>query len=281
MFDEVERRLRLARRDLRPPGRETEERALRAALGELPKVGSETADRNGYAPARRVPSLAGRRLAVLGAAALSAIVVGVAVWTLLPKGSSSSSVVAVDAGSARFPSASLTDWVSYGDQVSIVSVDAEEELRQGGDGYVGRIVTLRIEKTIWRREGAPSAGRAVRVVTWGWAVDEERRPVAASGGPRLEVGARYVTALVRAPRDGVEWTPLADDSTLPLDGDVITTAGILGVPSLLAKELRGKSVDKLAIMLAHTQPDPIAAKYFDLPPDERVQAVFRETPGTG
>jgi hypothetical protein len=286
MSDEVEKRLRLARHELRPPGPETEERALRAALGELSEVRSAAtpAGRKPYALLRGVPRLARQRgkPLLVAATALPVLVVGVAVWAFVLKGSPSSSVVALDGGSARFPSATLTDWVSYGDQVSIVSVAAEEELGRGSDGYLGRVVTLRIEKTIWQRRGAPSADGTVRVVTWGWAIDDgERRPVAAWGGPRLEVGARYVTPLVRAPRDGVAWTALADDSTLPLDGDVVTTAGVLGVPSLLAKDLRGKSVEELATMLARTPPDPIAAKYFDVPPDERVQAVLRERAETG
>jgi hypothetical protein len=38
---------------------------------------------------------------------------------------------------------------------------------------------------------------------------------------------------------------------------------------LIAKEMTGRSVDDLAATLARTRPDPIAAKYFDLPPAQR------------
>lgn len=81
--------------------------------------------------------------------------------------------------------------------------------------------------------------------------------------------------LVRAPRNGVEWTPLSGGATLPLDGDVITTAGIRD-PSQMAEMLEGKSVDELTGILASTPPDPVAARYFHLGPDARVRAVLRE-----
>ncbi|HKH17070.1 MAG TPA: hypothetical protein VKA57_06055 [Solirubrobacteraceae bacterium] len=269
MSEEIEDRLRLAGAGLRPTP-EAEERALRAALAQL---------RERTSPVRKRGRPARWKLAA--AAALSAVAVGLGVVALLPGGSSSPPVVAVDGGSDRFPSESLTDWASYADQVSIVTVVGERalpaEVIEAGDRYVPRAVTLRVEDTIWRREGAPRAGDAVRVNTFGWSLqDGERRPVTAWGGPRLELGSRYVAPLVRAPRDGAEWTPLALGATLPLEGDVMATSGIVGAPSPLAKSMSGKAPTTLADALARTAPDPIAAKHFDLPPDERWRAVLRE-----
>lgn len=218
-----------------------------------------------------------RNVALLTVGALALVLAGVVAWALLRAGSPSSPVVAVDGGSSRFPAASFTDWVSYGDQVSVVTVVAEDEVGAASDGYLARAVTLRVDETVWKRDGAPSADGTVRVITYGWSIREgERRPVTAWGSARLEVGGRYLAPLVRAPREGVEWTPLADEATLPLDGDVITTDGIVGGPSLHAKDLAGKSVDEVAAMLARTPPDPVAEKYAHLDPDERLQAVLRE-----
>jgi hypothetical protein len=193
-------------------------------------------------------------------------------------------VLELPGASARFPSETFTDWVSYADHVSIVSVVSEEALPadeiEPGDSYIPRAVTLHIEKTVWTREGAPAVEQRIRVITFGWALkDGDRRPVTAWGGPRLEVGMRYVAPLVWAPRDGADWTPLSLDATLPLDGDRVTTAGIVGLPSPIAKEMSGRSPLELSAILARTPPDPIAQKYFDLPPDERWEAVVREREG--
>jgi hypothetical protein len=271
MSEEIESRLRLAGPELRP-SRGAEELALRSALAALPKPAP--------GPLHRLLAARPRRQLALLAAAVSLILIGVVAWILVSNGSSSPALVVVSGGSGRFPSETLTDWVSYGDQVSVVSVVGEEalpaEVIEPGSSYVPRSVVLRVERTIWRRRGAPSAEGMIRVITYGWSVrDGKRHPVAGWGGPRLEVGKRYVTPLVRAPRDGVDWTPLAVESTLPLDGDVITTAGVVGAPSSIAKEMTGRPVDDLATSLARTRPDPIAAKYFDLPPDQRWQAVRR------
>jgi hypothetical protein len=293
MSDEIENRLRVAGLELRPPSPETEERALLAALAALPELGTPTgaAGRKGLRRFRGRLGLPRRRLVLLAATTLPLIVVGVVAWTLVSTGSSSPSVIVGGAGASsdRFPSETFTDWVSYSDQVSVFSVVSEEEVwpspqdlkrdLEQGTGYLGRVVTLRIERTIWRREDAPSAEDTIRVFTWGWALNEDgerRASTAPWGGPRLEVGARYVAPLVRAPRNGVQWTPLSDGATLPLDGDLITTTGIGGNPSPIAERMEGRSVDALAEILAGTPPDPIAAKYFDLGPDARWQAVLRE-----
>lgn len=198
-------------------------------------------------------------------------------------GGGSSPRLVVGEGSDRFLDETLTDWVSYADQLSVFTVLAEDEeeppaeVLAGGEGYISRTVTLRIEKTLWKRAAAPSADGTVRVITDGWVLENgERHPFAIWGGPRLEVGNTYLAPLVRAPRDGAEWTPLSAASTLPLQGNAVTGEGIVGIPSLIAKALNGKSPTGLAVTLERTAPDPVAAKYFDLDPDARVRAVLSE-----
>jgi hypothetical protein len=198
-------------------------------------------------------------------------------------GSTSSSSLVAGEASGRFLDESYSDWVSFADQLSVFSVVAEEEetpapeVVERGEGYISRTVTLRIERTLWRRRGAPAAHGRIRVITAGWILEGgERHPYAIWGGPRLEVGMRYLAPLVRAPRDGVDWTPLSDGSTLPLTGNAITVAGVVGVPSAIAASLNGRSPDEVAAIVDRTPPDPVAEKYADLDPDARVQAVLSE-----
>jgi hypothetical protein len=200
--------------------------------------------------------------AALVAAALAAVLGGIVAWALLRSDPSVSSVATVKGASDRFPSESLGDWVSYADRVSVVSVLREDAIPPVRDGYLARAVILGVEETIWKRPDAPATAASIRVITYGWAVDEgSRRPAAAWGGPRLELDGRYLVALVCAPRDGALWTPLAEEATLPLDGETVTTSGIVGAPSAVARELAGMSVDEVAEVLAQTRPNSSAATY--------------------
>jgi hypothetical protein len=183
-------------------------------------------------------------------------------------------------GTDRFLDESFTDWVSFADQLSVVTVVAEQEQPREpgviahGEGYISRIVTLRVERTLWNRRGAPSVAGTFDVITDGWVVAEGvSYAFALEGGPRLEVGGRYVTPLVRAPRDGVEWTPLSAGSTLALESDRVSVDDVAGVPETLANALEGRSPDYLASILSWTIPNPVAAVNFGLSPDARMNAV--------
>ena len=69
-------------------------------------------------------------------------------------GCGSSRSLVVGEGSDRFFDETYTDWVSFADQLSIVSVVAEEEepppaeVLQRGEGYISRTVTLRVENSL-------------------------------------------------------------------------------------------------------------------------------------
>ena len=221
--------------------------------------------------------------------AVSALLGALALAALTACGGSSSpsaSSMVVGEGSDRFPSETLSDWASYADQLSVVTVVDESEIAppsevlELGEGYVGRTLTLRIERTVWNRKGGPTARGTFRTTVQGWVLQEGvRRPFAVAGGPRLEVGERYLTPLVRV--TGNEWITLSTGATLPLEGEVATTAGVAGHPSPIGEAMRGKSVAEVGELLAETPADPIAAKYAQLEPDERLKAVQREKGYTG
>lgn len=188
--------------------------------------------------------------------------------------------------SDRFPAATLADWVTYADQLAVVSVTDEAPIPPGpefaADGdYVLRNVTLRVDRVLWQREGAAKAPDTVSVRTWGWFERNGRRtPDSAEDAPRLEVGERYLTPLVHA-SDG--WTPLADSSILTLSGDQITakvrkvqiTAKVRkGEPRDLARSLAGKSLQETDKAVASTAPVPESAPYRDADPDDRVRKTL-------
>jgi hypothetical protein len=216
-------------------------------------------------------------------AALALVIVG----ALAAFGGSAAPSQVAGTEAARFPAETFTDWVSYGDQVAVFSVTAEEEIpppsdvyEQGG-GYIARVVNLNIEKTLWARKGAPALPSSVRVLTYGWVYENgDRNPAAAWGSPRLKVGERYAAPFVMAPRDGVDWTALSAEATLRLVDGVFTTDGVVGgSPSAIAQRLQSSSPDELARILAGTEPDALAVKYAHLSPDARVQAVMAERAG--
>ena len=63
------------------------------------------------------------------------------------------------AGSELLPSASTTDWVTYGDlavrarALEVVEVPPSAEELQAGEGVVGRQVKFGVEDTVWEQPG--------------------------------------------------------------------------------------------------------------------------------
>jgi hypothetical protein len=172
-----------------------------------------------------------------------------------------------------WPQDTLTDWVSYSDQLSIVTVTSEAALGEPTEmngGFVGRNVVLDIERTLWRRDGAPSVDGTLTILTSGWIKD---RPISLSGGTRLEVGGRYILPLTRA---GGEWTVnTVGLAAFPLDGTTIV-CGTVHPSEMVDEDIAGMSVDELAALYAATPADPLAVKHARLGPQARWMAVSRE-----
>jgi hypothetical protein len=181
------------------------------------------------------------------------------------------------------PGQTLEDWVSYGDQLSVISVTDEREAglmsaSTKSKGVVTREVELTLRRTLWRRAGAPRADRRFRVDVLGWSYRGDRdSPTARSKlveehAPRLEVGHRYLAVLVRL---GGDWTPLRGSAVMTLSGNVVTSEVIEGEPEPAASRLRGATLAQAAALVSSTPPDPAAARHFDLPPRRRLQAALR------
>jgi hypothetical protein len=208
--------------------------------------------------------------------------VGVGIALSARSGESDDPIFGGGAGSAPWPQDSLRDWASYADQLSIFTVADEEQLpahrgEGGTGGYIGRAVTLQIERTLWRRARSPEANERVRIITWGWAErDGQLVPGKVDDGVRLRVGKRYLAPLTL--REDGEWTLFADNAVLTLDKGVATGAVDAGTPSAPVRAFKGQTASEVARTLDSTAPDPLARKYADLPADARWEAVSTERP---
>jgi len=188
-------------------------------------------------------------------------------------------------GDYALPGETLEDCVSYGDQLSVVSVlDATEPepwpAYKNSGGLAGRQVSVRIERTLWRRAEAPAAGRRLSFDVWGWMWDNDQdpesdlRPVLEEGAPRMQPGRRYLALLVRMRGD---WGPISSRAVMTIaPDDRVTSEAPVGRPSPGAAALRGRTLARAAAVVAATRPDPLAARFAALPPRKRFAAVVRE-----
>jgi hypothetical protein len=175
----------------------------------------------------------------------------------------------------------LEHWASYGDQLSVIAVTdstGERPAERNSGGLIGRHVTVRVERTLWRREGAPKAPATLRISVWGWMQEDDQDPnshrakLVSAGAPRMEAGRRYLAVLVRARG---EWFPLTDQAVMTLSADdTVTSEVISGDPSPAASAVRGKTIEQAARVVASTPPHPVAARNAELPPVKRMHAVL-------
>jgi hypothetical protein len=180
----------------------------------------------------------------------------------------------------------LTDWVSYSTDIALVTVTGERdhepdaEVVARGEGYVGRSVSVRVDRVLWRAGGDLHAPRQLSFDAQGYIVREgERLQSVSPGSPTLEPGEQFVMPLSYV--DGV-FGPLSTHSPIPFrDG---LAAPLADQDDEAVRALAGKDADQITSTLARTRVDALAQKHMDLPPYERVRAVLEErrkqqTPG--
>lgn len=192
----------------------------------------------------------------------------------------------------RLPSNTLQDIATYADQLSVINVVSDRRVPvdtpPGGNPdaeYSRRVARVEIERTLWRREGAPQAPETFELAAWGPPPDGR---VWITGDTRLEVGSKYLAPLTlfhiehKTLNDGKAWSPIARCVTFKLDGDVIAEPPFLTYtqPQPIAGQLVGMHVEEFATHIANTPPNPIAVPYMHLEPDDRVAAVGRQMSAT-
>lgn len=219
-----------------------------------------------------------RRRAILAAAGAVALIAA-GIVTVLRAPSEIRPLDFSETADPAWPQETLRDAVTYADQVSVVVVRSERALETDPEridrdgGLVGREVVVEVEETIWRRPGAPELRGSEPMFVWGWMVQGELwRPIVA-GGPRLEVGGRYLVGLAEA--EPGTWGQFADGFTLPLDGDRVAAPEGIEPTSRYAKAFAGLALAEVAARLEETPPDPRAAPFAHLPPERRWNAASR------
>lgn len=147
----------------------------------------------------------------------------------------------------------LEHWVTYGNQLSVITVTDStppHPAARNSGGLIGRQVTVRVERTLWRRDGAPRAPRTLRFGVWGWMQENDQDPdsrrikLVSEGTTRMEAGRSYLAVLVRSRG---EWFPLTDRAVMTLSPDgTVTSEVVSGEPSPGAAALRGKTIAEAA-----------------------------------
>ena len=185
-------------------------------------------------------------------------------------------------GMPIFRDSGLVDWVSYADAVVATSIIAETQneippdVAARGERYVARTISGRIDEILWQPEHSTAElfeKGTIDMLVLDLALQEGRlTPVSNWNSPRLEVGGRYVMPLVKFDRS---WAPMTAESPLPVEGSAVAAADAAAWDAMspAADELAGKSFERMEATIEATEPDPVAARYFDLPPEERVKAV--------
>lgn len=179
----------------------------------------------------------------------------------------------VDAGGARLPFETVTDWVSYGDAALVVTVTGESQIQaspaetERGEGLVGRQVKVSVDSIVWQHAATNAPPSAFDFIGWGWTLhDGETTPM---GAPRPEVGSQYLIMATEYADDG--WGPINPATVLPLANGKVQNDSEETFEAIDA--VVGLDVNAVAALLAGTPPEPIAEANRNLDPDARVRAV--------
>jgi hypothetical protein len=192
-------------------------------------------------------------------------------------------------GESTFTTDSLHDLRSFADAVAIVrgvreSVPPPPRGPEGYAGLIGRKVTARVERILWRRPNAPEPPRRFRFGDLGWTGTlENRRPLVICDETRMELGRRYLAPIAR--QHGV-WFPFSP-TRLRLEGDRVVGGVDAGEPENSHQALAGRSVRGAARLVAQTKPYRAVVLHPEGSPADRWQRVnrdryrlWRERPGT-
>ena len=192
-------------------------------------------------------------------------------------------------GTRIFPDLTLTDWTSFADHVIAFEVANEaaipppDDVTTRHEGYVGRRGTLDIRSFIWSNPHAPPPPAVIETHLMGWILTQscpDMLPAYASddiAGPRLEVGGRYVAAIVKLMINADEWNVMTPGSVFAEGADPIATEDIARTGNnAVAREFAGLSLDAVAARLEATEPYASVADVLHLHAEERIAHYHRE-----
>ncbi|AKU15371.1 hypothetical protein [Luteipulveratus mongoliensis] len=175
-------------------------------------------------------------------------------------------------GDEALPTETRTDWVTYGTHVVLAKITAERLLSletmpastpNDGDGTRARIATFSIIRTLWKAKGEADLPPTVDQTVFGVKVTGGKStPSIVRGRPGFLVGETYIVPFTMFQG---ERSLLSADVGVPVSG--MKYAYESRKPAVI--ELTGKTAAEVAQILAKTPPDPVAAKYPDLTPEQR------------
>jgi hypothetical protein len=177
-------------------------------------------------------------------------------------------------GEQAFPAETLSDWVSYAEQVSIVRITADRPIApptnlESTGGYRGREADFVVEQTLWTAPEITTPLTSFAMNVAGWFKDHE---ACIEGSPRVEVGDRYVIPI--AHDDDGSVTTLSSSAFVALN----QVRGLVGKYTDPAHDaLRGTTVEQMTARLRAARMNPIAARYRNLSPRQRAMKVIEAT----
>jgi hypothetical protein len=175
---------------------------------------------------------------------------------------------------AQFPYETASDVVSYADHVAIVTAVSQREERPSEQPEVGapsdtisRLVTFRVDDVLWSRAGAPTAPTKFTALWWGWLAKGHRQFVV-DGTPWVFIGGHYVVPIAY---DGKEFSLIQPYAVFRFERGAVT---LEEQHTALARSLDGASPSTAAKVFETAVPDPLAARYADLLPRDRLNSVI-------
>lgn len=175
---------------------------------------------------------------------------------------------------AQFPYQSASDVVSYADHVAIVTAVSQREAPRNEQPEVGapsdsisRLVTFRVDDVLWSRAGAPAAPTKFTAVWWGWLAKGHQQFVM-DGTPWVFIGGHYVVPIAY---DGKAFTVIQPYAVFRFDRGAVT---VEEQHTALARTLDGASRNAAANVFETAVPDPMAVRFADLLPRDRLNAVI-------
>src|SRR5687767_4276247 len=157
---------------------------------------------------------------------------------------------------ASYTTDSLHDIRSFADAMAIVrgtrqTIPPPPSGPEGYAGLIGRTVSVRVERILWRRPNAPEPPRRFRFGDWGWVGTlENRRPIRPCDETRMVIGRRYLAPIVS--HNGT-WYPFFP-TRLRLRGDLVVGGVDAGEPDNSHQALVGRSVKGAVRLVAETRP---------------------------
>jgi hypothetical protein len=181
-------------------------------------------------------------------------------------------------GESTYTTDTLHDLRSFSDAMAIVqavkeTLPPEPGGPEGWAGLIGRRVTFRVERVLWRRPHAPRPPATARFNDLGWwGEPDDRVPMYVCGETRMELGRRYLAPIVR--HNGA-WYPVFT-ARLLVEGDRVVGGVDGGEPTHAHHALIGRRVGAAVRLLGRTKPYRAVVRDPSGSPARRWQRVDRD-----